>query len=108
MALTFGLSVLSYYLIEQPFRDKKRFSTRFVVITQIAFFVVTTSISAFLYLRAGVVRDVPELDISTNKIERSMHSSYNHGNYDLKRPFKTSKKRVLVLGTALQETGLMY
>lgn len=98
IVLTFILSIITYYLIEQPFRDKKRFSTKFVIITQVAFFIVTTSISAFLYLRAGVVRNVPELDISVDHIERNMHSAYNHKNHDLERSFTTQKTKVLVLG----------
>ncbi len=97
--LTFVLSIGSYYAIEQPFRNKKKFKTSTVVWTQIAFFVVTTGISGYLFLNTGVVKDVPELGISTDNIQKNMHSAYNHRIYKLNKPFTTSnKKKILVIG----------
>ena len=40
-------------------------------------FVVVNVLSAAVYFRAGIVRDIPELDVSSAKVERGLHNAYN-------------------------------
>jgi hypothetical protein len=54
-----------------------------------------------VYRRAGVVRDVPELEIRTARIERNMHAAYNTGVRDYDRPFSSTHRiKVLVVGNS--------
>lgn len=45
--------------------------------TVVPAFVVVNAVSAIVYCRAGIVRDIPELDVSAAKVERGLHNSYN-------------------------------
>jgi|SaaInlV_125m_DNA_1040241.scaffolds.fasta_scaffold00653_11 peptidoglycan/LPS O-acetylase OafA/YrhL len=98
LMLTFILSITSYFLIEQPFRNKNKFSNKFVISTLIIFFLVTSGLSGYIYVKAGVLKDIPELGIEKNNASRGMHSAYNHRNYKLNQPFKSNKIKVLVIG----------
>jgi peptidoglycan/LPS O-acetylase OafA/YrhL len=64
LALTIALSVLSYYLVERPFRDRRRVKTGQLLAASAAAFVIASGLGLYLYLHGGVIRDVPELDIS--------------------------------------------
>lgn len=95
------LSVMTYHLIEQPFRNKKQMSTRTVlyILTLGTFLVVLASF--YLYMHAGVIKNVPELDIDKNNIERNMHAQYNSQIYSYDKPFAESDKlKVLVVGNS--------
>lgn len=98
--MTFMLSVVSYYVIEQVFRDKTRLSNKSTFIILLIGFVLTSSISFFICKKAGVVRDVPELGLYKNeKRIHGVHSQYNHKNYLLDKDFKSKNKiKVLVIG----------
>ncbi|MBI1337654.1 MAG: acyltransferase family protein [Phycisphaera sp.] len=99
--MIFGISVISFYLVEQPFRDKKRVSTRTVLIVVGLTFVLTTSVAFGIYRRAGVIRDVPELDLSTAKLTPGVHSRYNHRIYARNKPFDNDGRvKVLVVGNS--------
>jgi hypothetical protein len=96
------LSVLSYQFIEQPFRNKKLVSNKFVYLSTFIFFVVTTIISVYIYMNAGVVRDVPELGIEKSNVSRNMHGVYNDRVYTYKAKFESeiSKKNILIIGNS--------
>lgn len=54
-----------------------------------------------MYLRAGVVRDVPELNISVNNVHRSMHAEYVDIPYSWDKDFVDKNKiNILVLGNS--------
>lgn len=56
-----------------------------------------------IYLRAGVVRDIPELDISVSDIHRGIHAEYNNRGYDYDVDFEGSdsgKVKVLAVGNS--------
>ena len=95
-------AVLSYALIEKQLGAfiKKYFKKAVIVIVVLSVFI--TSAALFIYTRAGVVRDVPELDISTDNITRGMHSQYNHRIYALEnKPFENNGKvNVLIVGNS--------
>jgi len=50
-----GISILSYYLVEQPFRDKKKIRTRTLLIFVLTAFLVTNAVSFLIYKKAGVI-----------------------------------------------------
>lgn len=97
--ITVFLSVFSYYIIEQPFRNKKKIKNNVLLWIVSSVFLLTTSVSLYIYFRAGVVRDVPELDIVQSNVQRNMHTNYNSRIYGLDRNFSENNKiKVLVIG----------
>ena len=90
------ISELSYRIIELKIQN----TTKTVVVLAILALVVC-GYSGFIYLRAGVVRDVPELAISTENIQRNMHSKYCDRIYSYKDGFEDNGKiNVLVVGNS--------
>jgi peptidoglycan/LPS O-acetylase OafA/YrhL len=101
LVLTFVLSVISYRLIEQPFRNKNRITTRNLLLSLSLSFVIVNAVASYVYFRAGVLRDVPELDIQKSQVERNMHARYNSRIYDYDRDFKSTEAiKVLVIGNS--------
>jgi peptidoglycan/LPS O-acetylase OafA/YrhL len=76
LALTTALSVLSYRLVERPFRDRQRVSTRRVLAAVAAAFVISTTLGMYLYLRGGVIRDVPEFDVTAANVSLRLNGSW--------------------------------
>ena len=63
--------------------------------------VVTTVAGLLLYANAGVVRDVPELDVFKNNVHRGMHAEYNDRVYNMDRDFSDDGRiKVLVVGNS--------
>jgi peptidoglycan/LPS O-acetylase OafA/YrhL len=95
------LSMLTYRFVELPFRDPVRVPTgRFLVALGFAF-ALSMSMAGFLYVRSGVIRDVPELGITSAVAGGLDHSAYNSRVYGYDRPFKDdSRVRVLVVGNS--------
>ncbi len=99
--LTVILAVLTYRYIEQPFRDKKRTSTYTVLGVVGLVTLITTVGGLFLHVRGGVVRDVPELEITVAESQRGLHAQYNHRIHARNQPFPTDHRlRVLVVGNS--------
>jgi peptidoglycan/LPS O-acetylase OafA/YrhL len=104
------LSMLSYYFIEQPFRDRKRVKTKTLLIVTGFLFILVTGCSFLLYTKAGIIRDVPELEIyrsaSHNKVnlgsaKRNVHIEYNAIFFDLDKNFIGDQKiKVLIIGNS--------
>ncbi|MZH02912.1 MAG: acyltransferase, partial [Nitrospinae bacterium] len=59
--LTFGLSVMSYFLIEQPFRNRKVINLRLITPSFIFFLVSTVSINMFMIKSDGFPTRVAEI-----------------------------------------------
>lgn len=57
-----------------------------------------TAFAVFIYMKRGVVRDVPELYISRN--EHVSHKAYNDLIYELDKPFETERLHWLVVGNS--------
>ena len=90
------ISELSYRIIELKIQNTNR-----TLATLVAIAVVICGYSGFIYLRAGVVRDVPELAISTSNIQRNMHSKYCDRVYSYKDEFENNGRiNVLVVGNS--------
>lgn len=93
------LSVITYYFVEQPFRDTKKIKAGPVLYGTGITVVVLTAASLCIYLKGGVVRDVPELGITAGNVVRNSNSVYNDRIYKLDADFTGSKKiKVLIIG----------
>lgn len=97
--LIITISILSYVLIEQKanniiLKHKKKSS---IILLVLCF--IELGMSFYYYQRAGVVRDVPELNISTSNISKRMHSSYTDRINDYDHDFSNNGYlKVLVVG----------
>lgn len=94
---TVVLSTVTYYWIEQPFRNKKKVSSAVVLSAVVLLFTVTTVTSLCIYFKAGVVRDVPELEVYSDNAQRNMHAVYNDRIYQLQDKAFSSKEKLKVL-----------
>lgn len=91
-----AISELSYRFIELKIQNTAGTLAALAVLAALA-----CGYSGFLFLRAGVVRDVPELAISTADVQRSMHSKYCDRVYACKDDFEDNGKlNVLVVGNS--------
>ena len=108
--ITVVLSILSYNFIEQPFRNKEKVSnTQTLLITGISFLLLTGT-SFYFYATSGIIKDIPELDITKNKTplnynvfntKKNPHISYNARIYDYDKEFTSKTKiKVLVIGNS--------
>jgi peptidoglycan/LPS O-acetylase OafA/YrhL len=104
--LLIGISLiigrLSYLFIEKPIntfaREHKNFSLRIIIVCSI-FALIFGLISIKIYLRHGVVRDVPEMAIKYDSPSTWEPLEYNMGAYKFDKDFsKNGQKKVLVVG----------
>lgn len=101
LLLIFFLSILTYFYIEQSFRDVKKITFYNVLFFVISTFFLTTSTSLYLYYRGGTIRDIPELGILQKNAKRNMHAIYNDRIYQFDSNFKTTNKiKILVIGNS--------
>ena len=102
LAGTALLSWLSYYYIEQITTKamKSNNGKKVLYVTTAVLFIALNAFAGYIYLKAGVVRDVPELYISTNDIHRGMHAEYVDRGYDYNKPFTSNKKHWFVIGNS--------
>lgn len=100
-SLTLILSLISYFLIEEPFRKKSRINTK-MVLTIVGFiFCLTTITSLYIYSNAGILRDIPELGITRSHAVRNIHGIYNARVCDYDKNFSLANKiNVLVIGNS--------
>lgn len=90
------ISEANYRIIEMGIKDTNKTIVMILILA-----VITCGGSGLIYLRAGVVRDVPELGISTNSIQRNMHSRYCDRIYSYKEEFEDNGKlNILVVGNS--------
>lgn len=97
------VSMLSYQAIERGVScalasEKGR---RGVYVAMISLFVLLTGFAAWVYINAGVVRDVPELGISVQDRHRRLNVEYTERGYQYDRPFVfADKPHWLVVGNS--------
>ena len=103
LGITIIISFLSYQLIEIPFRKiigikKKEVS---IILSTMTIAIVLCLESFQIYRNAGVVRDVPELNIFKNDVHRGMHAEYCDRPYQWNDDFVDDNKvNVLVIGNS--------
>lgn len=91
------VSELSYRFVEKKIQDNRKTFIIWVILA-----IVTTGIAGLIYLHAGVVRDVPEQNITVNNVHRNMHAEYCDRvyQYDVDFPEDNGKINVLVEGVS--------
>ena len=104
VVLTVVISTFSYRFVEVPLGKiiaKKRKETVVIIITGILM-IFLCGTSFLIYRNAGVVRDVPELNIYRNEVHRGMHAEYCDRPYAWNKEFVESveKKKILVIGNS--------
>ena len=92
MLLTIGISMASFYMIE-----KKIIVSRKVLVGWVAAAILLIIPSGWLYLHAGVVRDVPELGVYKNDVHRGMFAEYCDRIYQYDKDFSTDSTKIKVL-----------
>ena len=83
------VSELSYRFVEQRKRDG--------LLMWVILAVLTIGVAALIYLRAGVVRDVPEMDITADNVHRHMHAEYVDRVYSYDKSFEDNGQKINVL-----------
>ena len=97
------MSWLSYKFIEQgTIKALKTKSGKTILYTSTAVvFIALSAFAGLIYMRAGVVRDIPELNITIQNRHRNMHAEYCDRCYKYNRPFETlDKPHWFVLGNS--------
>lgn len=91
------LTELTYQLVEKRFKDDKKTWGLCVLMS-----LLIMLSGGFVYLNAGVVRDVPELDIYKQDAHRGMHAEYVDRAYDYDKDFLegSGKIKTLVMGNS--------
>jgi peptidoglycan/LPS O-acetylase OafA/YrhL len=96
------IGVLSYQFVEKPIAalTKKNKKNIIIVNTVSAFFaILLVVVSGYYYKNNGVVRDIPEFEISKSDPYRPFPKQYNDRNYQLDKDFqKNGRKNILVIG----------
>jgi hypothetical protein len=110
LIITLLLSIGSYTLIENTFRNRKLWKTKSVLIFLSTFFILITGASFYVYSIGGVIKDVPELGLKYEVFPEKMNflsSSdniqihYNESVRSYDKPFSKSEKiKVLVIGNS--------
>lgn len=100
-AIILFLSYLTYRFIETPFRNKQTITNGKLFTSLIVISIAVLACSFLIYLRAGVIKDVPELNISKSVYSRSMHSRYIRRINKLDKHFtKEDNLKVAVYGNS--------
>ena len=90
------LSLLSYHLIENKVSINKKSILTMAIVWSLIF---TSSMG--IYMNAGIIRDVPELDLKVNEAHRGMFKDYSDKIYAMDKDFEEDGKiKVLVLGNS--------
>lgn len=101
LSIMFVIAIFSYHFIEDYFRRPHNISTKKLLVVCSFLFVGLNIASFYIYLKAGVVRDVPELEITTGHVERGMHARYNSRIREFTQDFTPSEKiNVLLIGNS--------
>lgn len=98
------VSLLSYCFVEKKLTVFQKNDKRLVVLLggTAALCVVTTIASGLLYIKAGVICDVPELNITLQNAYRGMHAEYVDRIYAKTDDFTDSgKTKVLIFGDSM-------
>jgi peptidoglycan/LPS O-acetylase OafA/YrhL len=102
IAVTMLVSAATYHFVEQPFRNSRVISRRMLLIIITTSWIALTASATGIYLKAGIVRDVPELDIVAGKSSRGIHAAYNDSVYRFDRDFVSHDRiKVLVVGNSI-------
>lgn len=96
------LAWLTYRFIEQPttsILSTPKGKRTFYMLT-IVLFLCVTGFATYIYINAGVVRDIPELYVTKQNKHRGMHAEYCDRGYQYDRPFTTNKLHWFIIGNS--------
>lgn len=96
------LSIATYYFVETPFRNRQSINTKLLVTTLCVTTCITITAATILYLKKGIVKNVPEIDIYVNKPNNvNAYWQYNERVYKMDKPFANNgKRKLLVIGNS--------
>lgn len=112
------LSIITYFAVENPFRNRTTIKTKPLLIIVSSSFLIITGASLYVYVVGGNIKDVPELGISKSNLpsqlnffssQSNINIQYNEDIRALDKPFsdnnqgmgiKFDKVKVLVLGNS--------
>lgn len=101
IVLTIILSTSSYLCIEKPLEHYARNHKKVLLGSSLAIAVIISIASFGVYRNAGVVRDIPELGISTSDVHRNMHAEYCDRPYTWNKEFEDDgDKHILIIGNS--------
>lgn len=99
-----GILFAAFYYLAERNLDKaaaSRSGRRSILAISVITCIISTGTAGIVYLRAGVVRDVPELGISVSDVHRGMHAEYCDIPYGWDRDFERDDKiKILVIGSS--------
>jgi hypothetical protein len=116
--IVIALSIITYFTIENPFRNRSKIKTKpLLIIVSLSFLIITIS-SFYVYMVGGNIKNVPELGINKShrptqlnffSSQSNINIQYNEDIRALDKPFsdnkqgigiKSVKVKVLVLGNS--------
>ncbi|MDX2281767.1 MAG: acyltransferase [Saprospiraceae bacterium] len=102
------LSIMSYFLIENPFRNRAKIKTKPLLLIVILSFILITCSSLYVYFIGGIIKDVPELGITksnrTTQLnffsgQNNINIQYNENVSTMNNSFTNNDKiKILVVG----------
>ena len=96
LAVIAVVSELSYYFIEKKIKPGKK-----LFIACLVSAVAVSGVAGVIYLRSGVIRNVPELSISVDNISRNIHGQYCDRIYSYDKDFpENDKPNVMLIGNS--------
>lgn len=111
--LVIVLSIISYYIIENPFRNRTFIKTRPLLVVVGLSFLIVNAVSIYMYAIGGIIRDVPELGITKANRQKQLnffgkrsniHVEYNESIKRLDAGFSsTNKIKILVIGDSFSK-----
>ena len=96
------LSWLSYKMIEQAITKALKTKRGNIVLysSVVSLFLTLNAFAAYIYMNAGVIRDIPELYVSLENKHRGMHAEYVDRANQYNKPFITDKRHWYVIGNS--------
>ena len=94
LIIIFILSIFTYKFIENPFRNKLVINNKKFIIITLSFFTLIISLSSYIYLNMGIVRNIPELDIYKYNLHRSVFGNISNDDNSYKKKYQIYNERV--------------
>ena len=103
IVITVVLSVASYFFVEKKLSRLLSNKKAWIHLTAfLSAFIVVTACGGIVYLKAGVFRDYPELDVYRANAHRGMHAEYVDIPYRWNNEFEDNGKiNILVVGDSM-------
>lgn len=99
IVLVVVVSDISYYYLEKPISNLCKNKQKLVFTVSLVCALVVSVCSLYIYNNAGVVRDVPELNIVKGNAERGMYAKYCDRVYDMQKDFSNNgKPKIIAIG----------